>query len=76
MLIAEGIVSAKTDSFDQAFELFNRAQTLLPNRLEPYLYRSVTHVLFACRTLGDVSVCLYSGRNKKTGDGFFGTEGA
>ena len=53
MLIAEGIVHSKNAMYDKAFELFNRAQALLPNKLEPYLYRSVNHVLMACETMRD-----------------------
>lgn len=54
MLIAQGIVEAKNSSFDKAVEFFNKAQALLPNKIEPYLYRSVNHVLMACKTMGEV----------------------
>lgn len=54
MYLTQGIIEAKTERWEGANDYYNKAQMLLPGKLQPYLYRAVTGVLMACKEHKDV----------------------
>ncbi|CAD8173712.1 unnamed protein product [Paramecium octaurelia] len=45
-LIAEGIIAAVANQFEQSQGFFLKAQKLMPNKMEPYFYKATTLVKF------------------------------
>eukprot|EP01017_Pseudomicrothorax_dubius_P034550 TRINITY_DN4753_c0_g4_i2.p1 TRINITY_DN4753_c0_g4~~TRINITY_DN4753_c0_g4_i2.p1 ORF type:complete len:1181 (-),score=268.49 TRINITY_DN4753_c0_g4_i2:134-3676(-) len=55
-LLCEGILSLKRDGFDFAAAQFSKANTILPNKMEPFFYRAVTILMSMNRSLHKLSI--------------------
>lgn len=63
--LAYGIVRAKEENYEKSMEYFNKAQEILPGKVEPLLYRSVVYVLSARKEFPEVTLILIQDEIKR-----------